>query len=715
MKNDSTSEILEGKGLRFWGIHGSETPEMFLLDGVDCIPMHALINGSKVSLGQVSKMAHDQGAHEATPDLFLCDEVYAIQGEQSSSLRVLALGIRQLLFSQALQDTTGANLEKPSELRILSKHQHAPKVNKLAWELGLLNENFTTKVVHQLDAMNGAMVESSDCIMIESAGTDLVLKRVNSGEVIDVRLEEDQARDPYVEAISYLIWDCVDKKIPRATRDAESSFITAYIQKNWSKLKPGFSSVHFGKYYGSNGKSCPIRLESREVLDELANKTSYDAVARIERFASGHQAKSHTPIFILCEILSMSSLAFDLASHFTHIKPKNDFFEDVILTALNLPGSVAQDPLAAEKGALHQDMMDAIHKTRNLPLARQKAKALLELDPDDKLAQDVRDAKKLEDLPEAKQPPRKPGGTGLPLIPQPVGHHPGPVGRTVPPVPNPRPAPPKPGGRRASDASTSATQAWRTCNASNASSATKPKGSPRLHRRLLSLRTRVPPPPPPAPPKPGGRAVPPPPPPAPPKPGGRAVPPPPPPAPPKSGGRAAPPPPPPAPPKSGGRAVPPPPPPAPPKSGGRSAATASTHASQVWRTRGTATAATTATFARTSQGGEREAYVEEKDGQGEGRDYTKYNVEGVGNKLNKRKLVAAVVGHYVEAKAIFCSAEASVSRRFARAPGVVRAATDVDDEKRFDMDNALITSDSKVFVFAISGGQATSMNSLQQP
>ena len=582
-------EILEGKGLRFWGTHESETPEMFLLDGVDCIPMHAIINGSKVSLGLLSKMAHDQGAHEATSDLFCGDNVYEVQAEKSSALRVLALGIRQLLAKQTLQDCNGGIMAKPSELRILSKHQQARKINKLAWELGLLQENFTVKVVHQLDAMKGAVVESSDCIMIESAGTDLVLKRVNSGAVIDVRLEKDQARDPYVEVISYLIWDCVDKKIPRATRDAESSFITAYIQKNWSTLKPGFSSVHFGKYYGSNGKSCPIRLESREVLDELANKTSYDAVARIERFASGHQAKSHTPIFILCDILSMSSLASDLASHFTHIKPKNDFFEDVIFTALNLPGSAAQDPLATEKGALHQDMMDAIHKTRNLPLAKQKAKALLELDPDDKLAQAVRDAKKLEDLPVAKQHPRKPGGTGLPQIPQPVGHQPGPVGRTVPPVPSPLPAPPQPGGR--------------------------------------------------------------------------AVPPPPPPAPPKSGGRAVPPPPPPTPPKSGRRVVPPPPPPSP---------------VQAKEAKGKPTS-------------------KKKTGKGKGRDYTKYNVEGVGNKLNKRKLVAAVVGHYVEAKKpSFAQLKQAFPDDLQGRRGVVRAATDVDDEKRFDMDNALITSDSKV-------------------
>ena len=127
-----------------------------------------------------------------------------------------------------------------------------------------------------------------------------------------------------------------------------------------------------------------------------------------------------------------------------------------------------------------------------------------------------------------------------------------------------------------------------------------------------------------------------------------------------------PPPPPPTPPKSGGRAVPPPPPPPPPSPA----------------------------QAKEAKG---KPESKKKSGKGKGRDYTKYNVEGVGNKLNKRKLVAAVVGHYVEAKKpSFAQLKQAFPDDLQGRRGVVKAATDVDDEKRFDMDNALITSDSKV-------------------
>ena len=413
----------------------------------------------------------------------------------------------------------------------------------------------------------------------------------------------NKARDPYLEVLSHVIWESVNGKIPGANRDKESPFISAHIQKNWEKLTPDFSGMYVGEYDGSNRSGVKLKFTSAHIDRELANKASYDAASSVERFSARQGGDEKTPIFILCEMLSMSSLTSDLASHFTQINGYEDFFLDVILTALNLKGLLAEDPLAGEKSALLNDLNEAI-QLGNLPVAKKKAKALLELDPNDEFAQSVRGAKKLEELPAATSRPLKTPETSLPTPPSPTP--PKPPGT---PLPTPPPAPPKPGGRAAPPPP-------------------PPAAPPKPRGRAVPQ-----PPPPAAPPKPGGRAVPPPPPPAPPKSGGRAVPPPPPPAPPKPGGRAVPPPPPPAPPKPG-RAVPPPPPPAPPKSGGRAAATATTRASQVWRTRraatattrasqvwrtrGTATAATTSTFARKSQGGEREAYVKEKDGQGEG-------------------------------------------------------------------------------------------------
>ena len=72
-------------------------------------------------------------------------------------------------------------------------------------------------------------------------------------------------------------------------------------------------------------------------------------------------------------------------------------------------------------------------------------------------------------------------------------------------------------------------------------------------------------------------------------------------------------------------------------------------------------------------------------------------MEGVGTKLNKRKLVIAVVGHYVETKKpTFSQLQQAFPDDLQGRRGVVREAAEVDDEKRFDMENALITSDSKV-------------------
>ena len=641
-------EILEGKGLRFWGIHESETPEMFLLDGVAIVPTYAVLAGSKVELGLSSKMAFDQNAPEATSDLFESDESYSFQGEDVSAVRVLALGILRLLNNQALHDGKGVTPNAPSVLKILSKEHHAEKANQLAWELGLVNAGFDVELVTQLNALKGAALGAKNCIMIESAAADLVLKRVVQGNVGASQRAVNKARDPYLEVLSHVIWESVNGKIPGANRDKESSFISAHIQKNWKKLKPGFAGMYVGEFDGSNRSGVKLKFTSAHINRELANKASYDAASSVERFSAREGGDEKTPIFILCEMLSMSSLTSDLASHFTQINGYEDFFLDVILTALNLEGQLAEDPLAGEKSAFLIDLNEAI-QLGNLAVAKKKAKALLELDPDDEFAQSVRDAKKLEDLPAATSRPLKTPGTSLPTPPSPTP--PKPPGT---PLPTPPPAPPKPGGRAAPPPP-------------------PPAAPPKPGGRA------VPPPLPAAPPKPGGRAVPPPPPPAPRKSGGRAVPPPPPPAPPKPRGRAVPPPPPPAPPKSGGRAVPPPPPPTPHKSGGRAVPPPPPPPPvQAKEAKGKPTS-------------------KKKTGKGKGRDYTKYNVEGVGNKLNKRKLVAAVVGHYVEAKKpSFAQLKKAFPDDLQGRRGVVMAATDVDDEKRFDMDNALITSDSKV-------------------
>ena len=633
---------------------------MFLLDGVAIVPTHAVLAGSEVELGLSSKMAFSQNAPEATSDLFESDESYLFQGEHVSAVRILALGILRLLNSQALHDGKGATLNAPSVLKILSKQHHAERANQVAWELGLLNAEFDVEVVTQLSALKGTALGAKNCIMIESAAADLILKRVVHGKVGASQRAANKARDPYLEVLSHVIWESVNGKIPGANRDKESSFISAHIQKNWKKLKPGFAGMYVGEFDGSNRSGVKLKFTSAHIERELAYKASYDAASSVERFSAREGGDENTPIFILCEMLSMSSLTSDLASHFTQINGYEDFFLDVILTALNIEGQVAEDPLAGEKSALLNDLKEAI-QLGNLPLAKKKAKALLELDPDDEFAQSVRDAKKLEDLPTATPRPPKPPGTPLPTPPSPTPPPapPKPKGKPAPPkppgkpLPPPPPAPPKPGGR--------------------AVPPPPPPAPPKSGGRA------VPPPPPPAPPKSGGRAVPPPPPPAPPKSGGRAVPPPPPPAPPKSGGRAVPPPPPPAPPKSGGRAVPPPPPPTPPKSGRRAVPPPPPPSPvQAKEAKGKPTS-------------------KKKTGKGKGRDYTKYNVEGVGNKLNKRKLVAAVVGHYVEAKKpSFAQLKKAFPDDLQGRRGVVRAAADVDDEKRFDMDNALITSDSKV-------------------
>ena len=53
----------------------------------------------------------------------------------------------------------------------------------MAWELGLLNAEFDVEVVTQLSALKGTALGAKNCIMIESAAADLILKRVVHGKV----------------------------------------------------------------------------------------------------------------------------------------------------------------------------------------------------------------------------------------------------------------------------------------------------------------------------------------------------------------------------------------------------------------------------------------------------------------------------------------------------------------------------------------------------
>ena len=73
------------------------------------------------------------------------------------------------------------------------------------------------------------------------------------------------------------------------------------------------------------------------------------------------------------------------------------------------------------------------------------------------------------------------------------------------------------------------------------------------------------------------------------------------------------------------------------------------------------------------------------------RDYTKYSVAGVGENLNKRKLVAAVVADYVSKNnPTFQELQEAFPDSVQGNKGFIRRADDIQDEKRFDTKNPLL-------------------------
>jgi len=476
-------EILEGKGMRFWGVQESNAPQVLLFEGIQHVSTHAIVNESRVELGMRCKIAFDQGAIGATEDLFECSDDIAYGEEKVSPMRLLAIGLNQFLKNGLLQFQDDSFVEEYDVVRFISKRHHAERINALAWELGLLNVDFEIDIVHQIETLNKTIKRSNECILLESSASDLVMKRVSGGELTQSQEAKGMAQDPYNEVLNFLIWDCIDRKIPRAIKEEEAPFITLYIQQNWDTLKPGFTGMHVGTFRGSK-RECPIRFTSREIQRELSSKAAYDAVSTVSRFAQRSNATSDTPVFILCETLAMSSLKADLASQFSDILLYEDFYVDFILTALNTTSTRAKDPLAKEKTKLRNEIQEAL-ELNNLALAKKKANLLSDLDSNDELVLEVLSAEDIADLIPKSAKAANPAESKkrTPTVPE------RPQGKDIPSVPSKSaekavpPPPPKPGGRA------------------------------------------VPPPP-----KPGGRTVPPPPPP---KPGGGAVPPPPPPSPPK--------------------------------------------------------------------------------------------------------------------------------------------------------------------------------------
>ena len=73
------------------------------------------------------------------------------------------------------------------------------------------------------------------------------------------------------------------------------------------------------------------------------------------------------------------------------------------------------------------------------------------------------------------------------------------------------------------------------------------------------------------------------------------------------------------------------------------------------------------------------------------RDYTKYSVAGVGENLNKRKLVAGVVADYVtKNNPTFQELQEAFPDSVQGNKGFIRRADDIQDEKRFDTKNLLL-------------------------
>ena len=73
------------------------------------------------------------------------------------------------------------------------------------------------------------------------------------------------------------------------------------------------------------------------------------------------------------------------------------------------------------------------------------------------------------------------------------------------------------------------------------------------------------------------------------------------------------------------------------------------------------------------------------------RDYTKYNVSGVGQNLNKRQLVGNVVRHWAAAnKPTFDELSNQFPDSIQGSKGFIRKVKDVDDPKRFDLKNPIV-------------------------
>ena len=73
------------------------------------------------------------------------------------------------------------------------------------------------------------------------------------------------------------------------------------------------------------------------------------------------------------------------------------------------------------------------------------------------------------------------------------------------------------------------------------------------------------------------------------------------------------------------------------------------------------------------------------------RDYTKYNVSGVGQNLNKRQLVGKVVRHWAAAnKPTFDELSNQFPDSIQGSKGFIRKVKDVDDPKRFDLKNPIV-------------------------
>lgn len=72
------------------------------------------------------------------------------------------------------------------------------------------------------------------------------------------------------------------------------------------------------------------------------------------------------------------------------------------------------------------------------------------------------------------------------------------------------------------------------------------------------------------------------------------------------------------------------------------------------------------------------------------RDYTKYNVQGLGENLNKRQLVYSIVKDYIEKNNPSLETLLSVfPDELQGSKGVIRKESDVDDPKRFNMKEPL--------------------------